>query len=113
MNYIEGKGTEYDNLIAGVEIPVVINNVSVTGAIEKGCVLCGTGGVFTPVASTADTVKPFCIAADIYDATDTGVISAYFGGKFNANKIISGVALDTITEKLRTENIIITTAKEY
>ena len=113
MNYIEGNGTEYENLIAGVEIPVVINNVSVAGSIDKGAVLAGTGGVFAPVASTADTVKPFCIAAEEYDSTDTGVISAYFGGKFNANKIISAVALNTIEEKLRTENIILTTEREY
>lgn len=113
MNYIEGNGTEYENLIAGVEIPVVMNNVSVAGSIATGAVLGGVSGVFTPIASAADTVKPFCIAAEVYDSTDTGVISAYFGGKFNANKIISGVALDTITEKLRTENIIITTERAY
>ena len=115
MNYIEGDGVKYDNLIAGAEIPVVIENVSVTGAADEGCILGGTSNIFTAVTSAADSVKPLCIAAESKTSTDTAVIPAYFGGKFNANKLSTGstVTADTFTEKLRTDNIILTTAREY
>ena len=111
--YKEGIGASYDGLIGGVEFPVDIRNVSVTGSIVEGDLLAGTAGVFTNASSTADTVKPLCIAYEDYDSTDTGIISCYFAGKFNREHIgVGSLDIADFEESLRKSNIILTSEKE-
>lgn len=110
--YIEGKGVSYDNLMGGPEFPVDLRNISVSGGASFCDVLAGASGVFTKVASDGDADKILCIAAEDVD-TNTQVASAYFAGKFNIGALsFGGGNAEKFVEKMRSENMILTNAKE-
>ena len=117
MNYVE-KVTDtakLDELFAGNETPVRLENVSVSGGCVRGEILGGVSGVFGGVSSSLDAEKVLVIAAENVEGTATAVTSAYTSGNFNSAKLSTASsvvsALDFI-EPLRQVDIILTTAKE-
>lgn len=106
-----------DELFAGGEIPVRIENVSVKGGAEfsKGCILGGASGIFEPVKTASDGEKVLVIAAEDFSSSSTAVSSVYTSGNFHTEKLSTGssvVSAADFKENLRQVNIIETELRE-
>ena len=122
MNYYEQvDGTTTDELIGGVEVPIIIHNVSVSAnaSLSRGELICADSlGVYSPATIEADAVKPLCIVAQDCTADSLGgVAQGYVSGVFNAEKVLVGGA-DSLTaepfrQSLRSQGIYLTSLKDY
>lgn len=104
-----------DELFAGVEIPVRVENVSLSGGAVRGEILAGTAGVFSGVSSSVDAAKVLVIAAENVTDTSTTVTTAYTSGDFNLQKLSTAssvVSAADFKEPLRKVNILISDTKE-
>ena len=118
MNYVEKvhDTVKLDELFAGNETPVRIENVSVSGGCVRGEILAGANGVFSGVKSSVDAEKVLVIAAENVESTATAVTSAYTSGNFNSAKLSTAssvVSAADFVEPLRQVDIILTTAKGF
>lgn len=111
-------GVKRDELFAGPEIDVSVWNVKVgsDATITRGMILAGDtiNGTFAQ-ATSSDTGKVLCIAADNFTAdSDSTVTRAYGSGKFHREKLIlpDGENVSTFEEPLRKVNIILAKLKE-
>lgn len=109
----------HDDLFAGPETPVRIENVSIKGGAEfsRGCILAGTSGLFEPVKVAADAEKVLVIAAEDFssDSSETAVTSVYTSGDFHTEKLSTGasvVSAADFKEPLRKVGILQTALKE-
>ena len=113
MNYVEKvhDTVKLDELFAGNETPVRVENVSLKSGAEfsRGCILAGASGVFEPVSAAADAKKVLVIAAEDA-ASDTSVATVYTSGNFNLQKLSTAssvVSAADLVEPLRQVDIIL------
>ena len=112
MNYVEKvhDTVKLDELFAGNETPVRLENVSVSGGAVRGEILAGEDGVFAGVKSSLDAEKVLVIAAENVEETATAVTSAYTSGNFNMQKLSTAssvVSAADFVEPLRQVDIIL------
>lgn len=117
MAYFEqiNNTVKRDELFAGIEIPVRVENVTLSGGAVRGEILGGASGVFTGVSSSLDAEKVLVIAAENVESTATTVTTAYTSGDFNLQKLSTAssvVSAADFKENLRQVNIIISDTKE-
>ena len=116
MAYFETvESIKRDELFAGIEVPVRLENVSVSGGAVRGEILGGASGVFAGVSSSLDADKVLVIAAEDVPDTQTVVTSAYTSGDFNLAKLSTAssvVSASDFKENLRKVNIIISDTKQ-
>ncbi len=119
--YSEAQNTvQRDELFAGTDIPVRLENVSVSGGAEfsRGCILAASvaGGVFAPVNSSVDATKVLVIASEDVQADSLGAVtSVYTSGNFHTEKLSTGssvVSAADFKEPLRKVDIIETSLHE-
>lgn len=99
-----------DELFAGVETAVRLENVSLKGGAVRGEILAGVDGLFEGAKATSDAEKVLVIAAENVEETSTVVTSAYTSGDFNLKKLSTAssvVSAADFKENLRQVNIII------
>ena len=115
MSYIEDYiGWAEDALIGGTDTPVRLYNASLSSgaSVERGELLCADSlGVYSPVASTDDSVKPLAIAAhDLTADSIQAVTQIYVSGTFNKDKIKmpEGVDIKAFSTPLRFQEIYLT-----
>lgn len=113
--YAEFSDTvERDELLAGTEQAVRVENASVSGGATRGMILCGSDGVYSAVTSKTDKDKPLVIAYEDVAETGTVITPVYTSGVFNNKKLSTGAsvvgALD-LAESLRRDNILLTEIK--
>jgi len=118
MAYFEKvESIKRDELFAGIEVPVRLENVSLSGGAVRGEILASSisGGVFAGVSSSLDAEKVLVIAAEDVTDTQTVVTSAYTSGDFNLQKLSTAssvVSAADFKENLRKVDIIISNTKQ-
>lgn len=120
MAYVENTNTTYDNLIAGVAVPVMTKNVTLKGdtaALKRGTVLALNNGKYEIVdteSGTADVKVANAVLAE--DVTLTGeevVATVYTAGLFNSDAMAVKASGDTVLaheEELRIVGIYLAKA---
>lgn len=120
MAYVENTNTTYDNLIAGVAVPVMTKNVTLKGdtaALKRGTVLALNNGKYEIVdteSGTADVKVANAVLAE--DVTLTGeevVATVYTAGLFNPDAMAVKASGDTVLaheEELRIVGIYLAKA---
>lgn len=93
--YGEVGAMEYDNLIAGNNVPIVLKGVTVAadqGVLKKGSVLgivTATGkGLLCMAASEDGSKEAKYVLADDVDATEEVVVQCYQSGELNRGALI-------------------------
>lgn len=112
-----------DNLIAGQEFPIIVQQVEVAsgqGVLLRGTVLGinSSTRLASPVDSSANdgTEKPFGILTDNVNTEDDNVVTTcYVSGLFNKSALIFGGSdtADTHEERLRELGIYLKENVEY
>ena len=119
--YSEAQNTvERDELFAGTDIPVRLENVSVAGGekFSRGCILAGVSGIFASTTNTQDAAKVLVIASEDYEAagaSEVGVTSVYTSGNFHTERLSTGssvVGAADFKEPLRQVGIFETSMHE-
>mgnify|MGYP001044425699 CR=1 FL=1 len=121
MNLFEEK-SEYipDNLFAGNEVPVLIENVTIAKgqALKRGAVIgiiteSGLGQMVKSSATDGSKV-PYAVLSDDIDTTENGTnadtdAEVYISGYFNSSALIvtNGETIETYKNELRKLGIFI------
>lgn len=108
------KTITQDDLVSD-HFPILTRNVSLSGgtAIERGMILAGASGIYSPAQSSADATKILSIASR-NETSDATVTTAYVSGRFHENKLKLGeLDIEDFREPLRQGGIYLNELKEW
>ncbi len=111
MNLVKnGETVEYDNLIAGHEIPFMAKGVEMKtgqGVLLKGSILSKGGDGKCKLIELGE--EPYGILTDDFDTEVEKIATMYQQGVFNRAKLIFGediTSIDVLLDDLRKINIL-------